>query len=343
MSLQTFIEAMPKVDLHVHLEGSIDVQRLLLIAEQYDVPETLKHYDDWVALLGKPEYGRLQDLIRTVNSWVREADDLSRMIYDLGTKLHKQGVRYAEVGVCPAYYPEIGSNIEGFFAGLNDGRERAQKAWGIQMAWVYETQREDVRRVEELTRWVNLIPAHRANVVGFGLTGKDDGQPIGQYERAFRSLEKRPLARVVRVGELTGMAGSKAAIEGLHPSRLIDGRGIQDDEQAVSQLHEDGACLLYSPTRALKHKWAPSGELPLRRLVDMGVAVVLGADYPTLYHTDLNTEYRLAVEQGGLTVDQLIEVAGNAIAHSMLPEAELGQFNTELREQWAALKAEHLP
>src|SRR5688572_25526626 len=121
MSVKNFIDAMPKVELNVQLEGSFDIKRLLLIAEQYDIPETLKHYNDWVSLLNKPDYARMYDILRVANSWVRDSDDLSRISYDLATQLYKQNVQYAEVSVCPALYPDVMLDLEGFFVAVNDG------------------------------------------------------------------------------------------------------------------------------------------------------------------------------------------------------------------------------
>ncbi|MDZ4767519.1 MAG: hypothetical protein SGJ24_00185 [Chloroflexota bacterium] len=342
MSLKTFVEAMPKVDLHVQLEGSFDIQRLLLIAEQHDVPETLKHYDTWAGLLRKPDYGRLYDLIRMVNTWVKDSGDLSWLAYDLGTHLHKQGVVYAEVGVCPSYYPEVQLDIEALFAAINDGRERAEKAWGIRMAWIYNVPRDEPRRVEDAARWATSIPAQRANVVGMGLIGRDDVQPPLQFERAFRALEKRELARVVRVGEMTNTAGVKAAYEPLLPTRLVDARGAVEDGTLIEQVVEHRTALLISPTRSIRHKWTTAADLPLRRLVDMGAALVIGADMPTLYQTTLNKEYIAAVEQGGLTIEEVIEVALNAVAHSTLSQADKDDMIASFQERYATLQVEHL-
>jgi aminodeoxyfutalosine deaminase len=342
MTLQTFIEAMPKVDIHLNLEGSFDISRLLLIAEQYDIPETVKHYADWVKLLRAPDPAKLLDLIRTVNAWVKDPDDLSRIAYDIGTNLHKQGVVYAEIGVIPALYPEMANDLEGLFAGLNDGRERAERAWGIRMAWVFQTMRDDPRKVEELTRWVTLIPAQRANVIGFGLTGRDDGQGPAQYEKAFKTLEKRDVVRVVRVGELSGAVGIGNAFNALSPHRIVDGRGISEAVELHPNLIDGHIAVLVSPSRMLTHKWATAQDLPLRRLLDAGMRMVIGADMPTLYRTSLNNEYLIAVEKGSLSVDELIEVSLNAVRASMLPETEQDALIQQFRARCEELKAEHL-
>jgi adenosine deaminase len=342
MSVKSFIEALPKVELHVHLEGSFDISRLLLIAEQHDVPDTLKHYADWVRLLNKPEYNRLYDIIRTAGAWVRDADDLSRLAYDLGTHLHKQNVRYAEVGICHALYPNVPLDFEAFFAALNDGRERAERAWGVRMVWVCSILREEVRRVEDAARWAGTIQAQRAGVIGIALVGRDDANiPPAQYERAFRPNDLYQRVRAVRVGEVTGAAGIRHVLDGLHPNRLFDARGLADDHPLMALVAEKGIPVLISPTRYLRQNWATTAALPLRRLVDAGVALVIGSDMPTLYKTSLSAEYLAAVEVGGLTLDEVKACALRAVKFSLLSEGDKEEMMAQYEDAFVQLRLEH--
>src|SRR5687768_4945729 len=125
MTVATYIEAMPKVDLHVHLEGAISKNMMLVIADQNDVSESVKHFNTWVNLLEKPEYDRLEELIRVVSGWVRQPEDLTRLAYEAGTHLARQNVRYAEITVSPALYGELNLSPEQFFKiGRASCRER---------------------------------------------------------------------------------------------------------------------------------------------------------------------------------------------------------------------------
>lgn len=343
MTVKSFVEAMPKVELNLHLEGGFDIDRLLLIAEQYEVQDTLKHFDDWVALIRKPDYARLYDIVRVANSWIKDAEDLSKLAYDLGTYLYKQNVRYAEVGVCPALYTEVSLDLEGFFAAINDGRDRAERAWGVRMAWILNVPRDEPRRGEDAARWVTSIPAQRAGVVAFGVTGRDDTQAAGQFERPFRAIERRGLPRVVRVGEFTTGQGVLENVQVLNPTRIIDGRGIWETDEALAEFSGSGAVLMVNGTRMVKQRWVASAkELPYRRLIDAGVSLVIGADMPTIYQTTLNQEYILAVEQGAITPTDLVEIALTAIQASSLADDEKTEMAQTFREQYDALLTEHI-
>ncbi|MBK8025975.1 MAG: hypothetical protein IPK19_32470 [Chloroflexi bacterium] len=342
MSLKSFIEAMPKVELNVQLEGSFDIRRLTLISEQYDIPETLKHYNDWVGLLKKPDYARLYDILKVANSWIRDNEDLSKLTYDLATRLHQQHVRYAEVGICPQYYADTGLDLESLFAAINDGRQRAERAWGIRLQWILNAFRDEPRRVEDTVRWGVSIPAQRAGVIGVGLIGRDDVQPAAQFEKPFRAAEKRDLVRVVRVGEHTDPAGIGETLSTLSPTRIVDGKGIWTDEALMAQVVEQGTLLTFSPSRFIKHKWvAGENDLPIRTLLDHGVPLVVGSELPTLYQTSLNQEYFLAASAGQMSPDEVVQMALTGLTRTALSEEEKQELEQSFRSEYETLKAEH--
>ena len=84
MSTASFIQAMPKVEPSVQLEGAIQHNTLMMIAEQNEINETLKHFDQWVNLIREPDYTRTYEIARMACSWLKHADNLTRVVYDLG-------------------------------------------------------------------------------------------------------------------------------------------------------------------------------------------------------------------------------------------------------------------
>src|SRR5436190_19634242 len=121
MSTASFVAALPKVELNVQLEGAIQLHTLKNLAEQNDVPETLKRYSQWVGLIETPDYARIYEIARMQASWLKHPDDLTRVVYDLGTALSKQNVRYAEVSVNPALFPDMNGSYDDFLTAINDG------------------------------------------------------------------------------------------------------------------------------------------------------------------------------------------------------------------------------
>lgn len=338
MSLATFIDAMPKVELNVHLEGAVQKKTLQMIAEQNEIPTSLKHYSDWLNLLDKPDYKRIYELIRIVGGWMTDPEDLTRLVYDVGTTLAKQNVRYAEVSVNPATYSALELSTDDFLTAINDGRDRAQRAWGIELAWLFVVPREEPRRGDEIARWFTAANAKRNNVVGLALTGRESVQPVGQFERAFRAVEKKGILRAVRAGESLGGEGIQKAIEALAPNRIFDAWGLADAPDVMTLIADQQIGVGISLTRALKQGWIHNiAEYPLRTLYDAAIPVFLGSDMPFLYHSTLNDEY-LAAEKCGMGVEEIQAMAINAVRYSFLPDERKAEMLTQFEGAYAALR-----
>jgi adenosine deaminase len=338
-ALSSYIQAMPKVDIHVHLEGAIRKATLKTIAEMNEIPDTLKHYQDWLGQIEKPDFKRLHELVRVIGAWVTEPTDLARIVYDVGTALHHQNIRYAEVNINPAVWSAIPLPADDFLVAINDGRDRAQRAWGIEMAWIFVTPRDEPRRADEIGRWIGSVPARRGGVVAFGLNGRESVQPVNQFERAFRAVEKRDIPRVIRAGDQQGLNGVLATLETLAPTRLYDAWGIASDPVIMQSLVDHQISIGINLTRAVKSGWVERIEdYPLRTLLDANVPVYLGSDMPTFYNTSLNNEYQQAVEKCGVSVEQLETMALNALHHSFLDDDKKAALQDHMTTQYAALR-----
>jgi len=207
------------------------------------------------------------------------------------------------------------------------------------MNWIISIPREDPRRAEEIARWATGLTARRGGVIGIALHGKEDAQPLTQFERLFKNAEKKDVPRVVRAGEVQGADGVVAAVRTLNPNRINDAWKLADSDEAIAVVRESGAAVVVGLTRALKHGWISSAaNYPLRRLVDVGLPVVLATDLPALYKTTLNDEYALAVDKLGLSLGELTEIALNAVRTSFLPaEAKAAMLQT-FTDEYARLR-----
>lgn len=343
MSVLSYIQAIPKVELVLSLEGAMQRNSLLKIAEANDIPETLKHYNDWVSLLKTPDYKRVNDIAFMASSWLQIADDLTRVVYDVGVFLSKQNVVYAEIAVNPTLYEGIGLSFEDFLNAINGGRDRAKRAWNVDMAWILIVPREEPRRADDYARAVTTLSARRNGIVGLGLSGKEGSQPVGQFERAFRTAEKKGVPRIARAGDALGAEGVLATIDALAPSRIIDARGVTESPEALTKIEEQQITIGASLTRAQKQGWvADIAEYPLRALVDAGVRLVLGTDMPAFYQNTLVDEYMAAVEKGGLSLDELDNIALNAVRASFLPDEDKAAMLERFQNDYARLREEHV-
>lgn len=337
MTFRNFIEALPKVDLNLHLTGALRKESLLLIANQNGVPNQLDDFGRWVELLDKPDPARFAEMARMFGSWIMYPEDVALVVYDIGVALSKQNVRYAEVAVSPSAY--VGSaqmNFDAFLDALNDGRDRALRAWNVDMSWVLCVPRDNPRASDDVARWASASAARNGNVVALGLLGAEEMQPVGQFRRAFATAHKKDLYTVVDAGESLGATEIGEALEELQPRRLINSWRVAEEESLLNQVVDSGIPLVVSIARSLaagQTKTAPHAHLP--QLLESKVDLVLSCDQPSLYQRTLIDEYVMAHEEYGIATDTVVQLARRAIELSRMDaerkETMLRSFDFELK------------
>lgn len=339
MSVQEFIEAMPKVDLNIQLTGALKADTLLMIANQNGVPDEIKNFDHWVELLNNPDYDRIDEIAEVTGKWVKYPEDIAHVVYDLGVSLSKQNVQYAEVVVSPSHFMETeGIGIEVLLEALNDGRDRALRGWNVKMSWIFAIPYDNPRVGDDVARWATGATARKGNVVAIGLSGKEETQPpVGQFRRAFQTARKKEIGCVAPAGSLLGAEAIMPAIEELQPDRLTDSWGAHDDADIRNSLIEHNIPLVVSLSRAVRLGQIESYEdFPLHPLYDDNVKVLLSSGMPSLYKTSLTEEYLHAHEACGLSVDEIIEITRNGLQYSFLDDDDRNElvsaFDTSLMQ-----------
>ena len=337
MSLREFVAAIPKVELNLQLTGALQKESLMMIARQNGLPSMREDFEEWAALLDRPDYARIDAIAREASSWAMYPEDIALVVYDIGVALSKQNVVYAEISVAPPDF--VGSahmNFDTFIEALNDGRDRALRGWNIDMAWILCIPRDNPRSGDEVARWATSQAARLGNVVALGLTGPEETQPIGQFRRAFDTAHKKDIFTVVNAGSHLGPSGIYETLEELDPHRLTDSWGIAADDDLVTLLAENKKALVISLSRALRLGLIKkAGDYPLRELVDRDVQVALSSGMPALYQSTLIDEYIAAHEACGLAIDDVIRIARTSIELSFMDaerkDALLRRFDFEVK------------
>ena len=342
MSVDAFIRAMPKVELNARLEGAFRKEILMSIADGNEIAAEVKRFNELVNAFDEPDCSKLAEHVRTYMEWVRHPDDLSRLVYDAGVALARQNVKYVEMSINLGLHMLSGMSFEDFISAINDGRSRVERGWGIRIAWILTVMRDEPRLADDTIRWAASTSGRKQGIIGFGLLGSEVTQPAGQFERAFATAAKKEVPSVVQAGDSKGAEGIRDALT-LLPNRLIDGWGVLEEPDLLEQLSNLEMPLVVNMTRAVCMNWITAhNEYPLRELYDANIKVVLGSSMPNVYGATLSDEYATAVNACGLSVDELKEIALNAVDASYLPDDEKAALRTSFEQAYAALEDEHL-
>jgi adenosine deaminase len=226
---------------------------------------------------------------------------------------------------------------------LNDGRSRSERAWKVQIGWIVDVPRDQPRKTDDVLRWATSAAAKKGGVVGMGLSGREDAQPAAQFERPFKTAQKKEVPRVAQAGAQLGAEGILDVLHQIEPDRLIDGWGTEDAPDVITILTEQHIPLSVSVARALcLGKVETYANYPLRQLYDDGVILTLTSGMPSFYKTTLVNEYLALIEHGGFEAEELEAIALNAVRASWLAEDDKTAMLADFSSKYAELRAEHL-
>ncbi|HEV2124240.1 MAG TPA: adenosine deaminase, partial [Chloroflexota bacterium] len=326
MSLETYLRAAPKAELHLHLEGSIQPQTVLKLARRNGMAlpaNTVEGLRDWYAFRDFPHF---IEVYVAITRCLRTADDYELIVRELAEDLSRQYVRYAEVTFSPSTHGLVFGVPEAtFLEGLERGRRRAKEDSGVEINWIFDIVRDsrDPSRFYEYTTRL-AIENKSEGVVALGLAGLEADAGPEPYVSWFDTARAAGLHCIPHAGELAGPASVWGAVRALHAERIGHGVRSVEDPDLVRYLAEQRIPLEVCPTsNVLLKSYASLSEHPLRRLYDAGVPLTINSDDPALFNTTLTDELLTLPEAFGfseLSVEQIDEILLNAVRFSFLPE-----------------------
>ncbi len=341
MHLQTFIGEMPKVELHVHLEGSIRPATLLTLAERNGVALPVSSSEGLQEFYRFASFDHFIRVYSFISSCLRTVADYDLVAYEFGADMARQNIRYAEVTFSP--HPHVvntGLPFDDILAGLNDGRFRAQSEFGIEYRWVLDIVRDDPDSRLQVATWA--ARASDRGVVGLGLGGTERDHPPEWFADAFAVACEAGLHSVPHAGEVAGPESVWAAIQALGAERI--GHGVRSVEEPglVEYLRQQQLPLEICPTSNLCLGVYPSyQEHPIRWLWEQGVFITVNSDDPPMFNTDLVNEYQTLVNHMGFATAELERLSVNAVRASFLPDDRKADLEQSFLSEFAQLRDRH--
>ncbi|SFR29530.1 aminodeoxyfutalosine deaminase [Lentzea waywayandensis] len=332
--MRSFIHALPKVELHVHLVGSAGVGTVLELARRHPeagVPTDRAELERFYTFR---DFDHFLKVYWAVQSMLKGRADIHTLVVGLARELARQNVRYAEVTVTPHNHITDGMAGDELLAGLASGRAEAA-ALGVDLAWCFDIPGEKglVAARETLTFALSERPD---GLVSFGLAGPEAGIGRAQFAPFFDAARDAGLHSVPHAGETTGPETIWSAVRDLRAERIGHGTSCVEDPALVEHLVLKGIPLEVCPTSNVRTQQVASIEThPVRQMLDAGVVVTLNTDDPPFFGATLEGEYLAVAAALDLTPAQVARLAENAVLASFLP----GSRKTALLEEIADVVA----
>jgi aminodeoxyfutalosine deaminase len=337
-----FILSLPKAELHLHLEGSVDPSTLAELSRRHPTPlaTTNNRYTN-IADSGRVfteeearelyQYKNFTGFLlafKAVTERLRTPDDYELVTYRMMQKLRAQNVLHAEVYVSVGVIHWRGGEFAPLFEGMERGRERGERDFGMSLYWIFDAVRhfglDAANRVLDET--LSLRKA-RDSIVGIGLGGDERRAAPELFRDVYARAAGDGLRTTVHAGETVGAESIWSALRDLHADRIGHGLRAVEDPALLAYLAEKQVpveiCL---SSNVLTGCCVSVEQHSLRKLFNAGVLVTLNTDDPDMFRTSLAQEYELAQEVFGFNETELRRLAENSFRASFLPEEKKREF-----------------
>jgi aminodeoxyfutalosine deaminase len=327
--LPASIAALPKAELHLHLEGSIQPATVCALTAQRNI---LLTEDEVRRRYTYRDFAGFIDAFKWVTSFLREPRDYALIARDLSEHLLTQGVVYAEITLSVGVMLLRKQRPEFNFEAILRATEPFERE-GLRVNWIFDAARQF--GAEAAMEVVNAAKRCQSKaIVAFGIGGDEMSVRTEEFRPAYEQARNNGLHLLMHAGEVGGPEKIREAIELLHAERIGHGIAAAHDPALMDLLVDRRIPLEICPqsnirTGALaKQLRLPDARIedhPLPRLWRQGIPVVLSTDDPAMFHTTLEAEYE-NVAQMGLGESELAQLVNMSFEHAFLPENDKLSF-----------------
>ncbi len=335
--LHAFARKIPKVELHLHLEGAIPLETLLGFIRRAGTEPGIRTVADLRRRLTYPDFAGFLDAWTWKNTFIAEVDDFRVMAYEVLRDLARDNVSYVEMYYSPGDYRDRGFTVAGVTEAVLAGSSRAREDFGIGCGLIVDLLWSG--GADAAARWVEeATPFLGRGVVAVGMGGNEQWCPARTYAEVYAEARRRGFRLTVHAGEALGPESVRSVIDELDVERIGHGVRASEDPALLELLRERRIPLEVCVTSNVMTGVYPSAAAhPIRSLFESGVMVTVNSDDPTMFHTTLSDEYLILLRDLGFTPEDVKTLSLNGVEASFLPEAEKNVLRAKFEEEWRAL------
>jgi aminodeoxyfutalosine deaminase len=288
----------PKIELHVHFEGTVRPATLLEIARRNDYALPADTVEGLAALYEFRDFEHFIEIWVLTTNALRRRDDFRQIVVDYAAEASAHGAVYIEGIFSPAERVRRGVAWEDIYAGYCDGAEEARGLHGVEVRLTPDIVRGfPLEECEPVVRYAAEF-AERG-VVGVGLGGLEAQYPPEPYASVFELAKSEGLGSVPHAGEVAGPESIRGALDALQADRIRHGIRAVEDAELLGELAERRIVLDVSPVSNVRTGAVPSlAEHPLPSLVEAGALCSISTDDPAMFDTDLTRDHEAAQSLG---------------------------------------------
>jgi adenosine deaminase len=316
-----FAARLPKVELHVHLEGSIQPETLLRLAGRHNVPLPARTVEEMHDLYEYTTFLHFLEIYQMCTRVLLTSEDFAEITYEFLQQQAAQNVRYSEVMLSLSDHLIRGVPAETVLEGVWEGQRRGERDFDTRMNVILDPGRQ---WPEYVTAVSEIAVRHAGNgVIGFGIGGDEANFPPDLFVDDFARVRAAGLRRTAHAGEAAGAESMWGAVRLLEAERLGHGVHAHDDPALFEYLRERRIAIDMCPVSNVKTGAVDDlAQHPIRRYLEGGLLVTVSSDDPPMFGTSITNEYRVLRDTLGFSERELQMLSLNAVEASFLSEGE---------------------
>jgi adenosine deaminase len=341
-NMEQFVAEMPKVELHIHLEGAIPLELLLDFIRREEIESSIQTIDNLRQRFVYTDFPHFLELWNWKNQFLTKEQDFERIAYQVLKKLASQNVKYAEVFYSPGEGWQRGLSVTGITEHIIKGKERACREFGITCRLIVDFVRdfgpEKGRQVlDEVTQYLG------DDLIGIGIGGSEADFPAEMFEDLYREAGERGFRLTAHAGEAAGANSIRAAIECLKVDRIGHGTRAYEDPELVSLLKEKRIPLEMCVVSNIKTGVCQSVKShPIKEYFEDGLLVTVNSDDPVMFHSSVTHEYLTLMRELDFSVNDLKRLSMNGIEASFMSNNDKSRMKSLFESEWRQLQDKYL-
>lgn len=315
--MDDFTKALPKSELHVHIEGTLEPELAFALAEKHGIP--LPHAD--VEALRKAyDFSDLQsflDIYYAGAAVLRDPADFHALTYAYMQRAHADGIVHSEIFFDPQTHTQRGIALESVLEGIGAGLKQAQDTNGTTHRLILCFLRH--LSADEAMQTLEQALRLKADIIGVGLDSSERGHPPQKFAAVFERARAEGLLSVAHAGEEGPPEYVSSALDLLKVQRIDHGVRSEEDPALMERLIRERIPLTVCPLSNVKLKvFRTMSEHNLKRLLERGACITINSDDPAYFGGYLLDNFRAITESLQLSCAQVVTLARNSIEASFL-------------------------
>ncbi len=329
MNARELINSLPKAELHIHIEGTLEPEMLFRFSKKKKVKIP---YDSVEDVKNAYKFKNLSDFLKVYYTGVKvlkDEDDFYELTMNYLKNAKENNVRHVELSFDPQAHTRRGVKFEvvigGIYSALKDGQKKFGISWNLILSILRDLPVKDaIKMLLEAEEYLDFID-------GIGLDSSEYGNPPSKFSEVFKRAKELELHRVAHAGEEGPPSYIREAIEYLDVERIDHGVRAIEDEELMEELGERHMAFTLCPLSNLKLNVVKDlKNYPLREFMHYGIIATINSDDPAYFGGYVNENYYELYKALNLTTEELITLAKNSIIASFISEERKRELIEEI-------------